>query len=125
MLHDNCLVAFSGLDRIPLPVDVHTAQATLQLGCIRPIGKSGQMADLIEAAHKVWRDALLGSFDSYPLQLDEPLWLLSRNGCRKTETWPCQFRSRCPAANFCQLDRIRLTVAGLAISDKAEWTITR
>lgn len=125
MLHDNCLVDFHGLDRIPVPVDVHTAQATLQIGCVRPISKSGQMADLTDAVHKVWRRALLGSPDgSYPLQLDEPLWILSRNGCRKTQLWPCEFRLRCPAANYCQPDRVRLTVAGMTTSGKAEWTVT-
>lgn len=60
MLHDNCRVNLSHLGEIPLPVDIHTAQATLQTGCIRPSQLEGSMGQLRKAV----RAALKGSFSA-------------------------------------------------------------
>lgn len=82
MLHDNCQVELEHLGEIPLPVDMHTAQATLQTGCIRPGQRAGNMCELRKAVQQVWKEALGSAADeSYPLRLDEPLWLLIRQGC--------------------------------------------
>lgn len=111
MLHDNCGVALARLERVPLPVDIHTATATLQLACVRAEAYSGDFAPLREAIQRVWRQALEGT-GHYPLQLDEPLWHLSRAGCRVTRAWPCEFQARCPVGALCGASRVRLSVGG-------------
>lgn len=111
MLHDNCGVALERLDRIPLPVDVHTATATLQTACVRAVEYRGDFAPVREAVWRVWRQALEGT-GAYPLQLDEPLWHLSRAGCRVTRTWPCEFQAQCPVGALCGASRVRLSVGG-------------
>ena len=125
MLHDNCLVNLDHLGEVPLPVDIHTAQATLQTGCIRPSQLEGSMGQLRKAVQQVWKEAsALAADGTYPLRLDEPLWLLSRQGCRKTPTWPCAYRERCPVVEYCQPNRIRLSVAGDPNQQLSEWNIT-
>lgn len=111
MLHDNCGVELERLDRVPLPVDVHTATATLQLACVRAEAYRGRFAPLREAIQRVWRQALEGTED-YPLQLDEPLWHLSRAGCRVTRTWPCEFQRECPVGAWCGASRVGLSIGG-------------
>lgn len=120
LLHDCCGVELRRLDEVPLPVDIHTAQATLQTGCVRAKVRSGRMADLREATQEVWKRALAGS-GAYSLQMDQPLWLLSRRGCRRAEGWPCSARRGCPAADLCAPERMWLTVAGNANQEGSEW----
>ncbi|MGI6206653.1 MAG: hypothetical protein ACOYEW_00455 [Anaerolineae bacterium] len=125
MLHDNCGVPLQRLGDIALPVDVHTAQATLQLGCVRPLRDRGPMSALTEAVQRVWREALKDSPEGvYPLKLDEPLWTLSRLGCRATQTWPCGTRGQCPVAAYCLPERVWLQVAGNPGSSRSEWRVT-
>lgn len=123
MLHDNCHVQLRRLADVPLPIDVHTAQASLQVGAVQAEEWSGPMEGPRTAAQAAWREALQGSAD-YPLRLDEPLWLLSRNGCRKTETWPCQFRDRCPVAGLCDPRGPVINIRGAEITDQNECRIT-
>ncbi len=124
MLHDTCLVELAHLNEVPLPVDIHTAQATLQTGCIRASQLEGSMGQLRKAVQQVWKEAsALAADGTYPLGLDEPLWLLSRQGCRKTPTWPCAYREHCPVVAYCQPNRIRLSVAGDPNQQQSEWSI--
>jgi hypothetical protein len=123
MLHDNCGVKLHKLDQIPLPVDVHTAQATLQLGCVTPDGTSGRMEELREAVQAVWREALSAG-TAFPLQIDEPLWLLSRQGCRVTSSWPCAFAERCPVVEFCVPEQRRLSTPSGGGQEAGEWAVT-
>lgn len=121
MLHDNCGVELKNLDRVPIPVDIHTAHATLQTGCLEWEPGRGEMVPLREAVQAVWREALQGT-GYYPLQLDEPLWLLSRNGCRRTEGWWCDFAGRCPVAQWCTPERrVGLTNAGTTGEEVRLW----
>lgn len=122
MLHDNCGLPLVHIADVPLPVDIHTAQATIQTGCVRTGAGRGTMAQLRGAVQQVWREALAGG-PAYPLRLDEPLWLLSRAGCRVTQTWPCEFRGRCPVAGQCQAQHHWLGIAGSVNQDGSEWTI--
>lgn len=89
----------SGLEELPIPVDIHIAAATVMTGCIcGPFEVPSK--ELRDAVVQVWFDACRdGAY--YPLQFDEPLWHLSRRGCRKTSSFPCEFRSHCPVAEFC------------------------
>lgn len=125
MLHDNCGVELHRIGLVPLPVDVHTAQATLQIGCVRSGGWQGPMSELREAVQAVWREACSDQVgEAYPLRMDKPLWLLSRQGCRKTTTWPCEFLSRCPVAEYCQSQHVWLTVTGNVNQDGSESKVT-
>lgn len=51
MLHDNCGVQFDRLTAVGLPVDVHTAQATLQIGAVHTSGYRGPMGPGRRAGH--------------------------------------------------------------------------
>ena len=126
MLHDNCGVALRRIEEVPLPVDIHTAQATLQTGCVRRVEGRGTMKELREAVQQVWRGALTtADSGTYPLRMDEPLWMLSRQGCRVTRTWPCEFLAECPVGLQCQAKQLWLAAAtGGPIQDETEWTIT-
>ena len=122
MLHDNCRVPLARMHEVPIPVDIHIAQATLQTGCVLPPPRSGAMGELRDATIRVWKEALGGSA-SYPLRLDEPLWHLSRRGCRVRTQWPCELRARCPVGDFCHRLPLRLEVKGNAGEDRSEWRI--
>ncbi len=124
MLHDNCQVDLDHLGEVPLPVDIHTAQATIQTGCVRPSQPEGSMDQLRKAVQHVWKEALVLADDgTYPLRLDEPLWLLSRQGCRKTKRWPCEYRTSCPVVAYCQPSYLKLSVAGDPNQQQSEWKI--
>jgi len=93
-----------GLDDLPIPVDTHIAAATVMTGCVRgPF--EGPFKKLRDAVTEVWFDACQGS-RYYPLQFDEPLWHLSRRGCRKTRSLPCEYKAQCPVTQFCTEARV-------------------
>lgn len=100
MLNDNWKGhEFLQMDEVELPVDVHTAAATVMLGCIRG-NYQGKFSHFSKLVHEAWR---LGCRNTsvYPLQLDEPLWHLSRNGCRNRKQSPCEHAGACPVGNHC------------------------
>jgi len=87
------------LDEVPIPVDTHIAAATMMTGCVRgPF--EGSFNELRDAVIEVWFAACQGS-NSYALLFNDPLWHLSRQGCRKTSGFPCEYRSQCPVAEYC------------------------
>lgn len=103
MLYDNLRLPLRNIDQIPIPVDVHIARATFATGCL-----TGEYRGTIsEAGSKIdesWKTSmgLLKDDDlKYRLQLDEPLWHLSRFGCTFRKDNTCQMRSRCPVSQFC------------------------
>jgi len=90
---------FTGLVELPIPVDIHIAAATVMTGCVQgPF--EGPFSVLRNAIEELWFSACEGT-PYYPLQFDEGLWHLSRRGCRKTQSFPCEFRWQCPVAQFC------------------------
>jgi hypothetical protein len=89
----------NNLDKVPIPVDTHTAAATVMTGCVRGPFK-GSFSELRETVTEVWFAACQGS-DSYALLFNDPLWHLSRQGCRRTRWFPCEYRSQCPVADYC------------------------
>ncbi len=96
---------FTGLEQLPIPVDIHIAAATVMTGGVRgPF--AGAFEELREAVVQVWFDACRGT-RSYPLQFDEPLWHLSRRGCRDTRTFPCVHQASCPVAAFCTATEVK------------------
>lgn len=92
-----------------MPVDIHSAQATLQTGCIELQAIGGINEQLRTAVQQVWREAAAGlGIGFHPLAIEEPVWVLSRKGCRQTSKWPCEYRDRCPVAELCLSQRVWL-----------------
>lgn len=95
-------IKLKNIDKVPMPVDVHVARATLRI-----IRRSNRRPDVPaegrEIAHE-WFEVCrsIGDPEIYPLALDEPLWLLSREGCSGTDDRNgCGRATECIAAEFC------------------------
>jgi hypothetical protein len=103
----------SGLDELPIPVDIHIVAATVMTGCVcGPF--EGTFEELRDAVVQVWFDACQDT-QHYPLQFDEPLWHLSRRGCRKTPLFSCVYREQCPVTTFCTSTRLQVENEHVAI----------
>lgn len=103
MLHDEARIKFNNLHNVAIPIDIHTARATITTGCLS--GKfEGSFTKLTEEAKKAWIEACEGT-NHYPLELDEPLWNLSRLGCSSYKLGsPCPKRNQCNLSNFCTVN---------------------
>jgi hypothetical protein len=107
MLRDNVGVSdLKGLDRVPIPVSIHVARATLCLGIVK--GRhAGPLAELFEHVRTVWFESVKGlSVEGRPmiaLDVDEPLWHLSKYGCthRDGKAGVCPLYDRCEAKDLC------------------------
>jgi hypothetical protein len=112
MLRDNVGESrLVGLDRVPIPVDVHVARATFALGVVR--GQySGPLEQAYEAVRKAWFAAVKGlAVHGRPmiaLDVDEPLWHLSRSGCTSRDklTGECPVIGRCEMKGLCVPGRV-------------------
>jgi len=99
MINDVIGINLKNLDKIPIPVDIHIARATLCLGCLK--GKYiGSIEDIFMEIDKVWKDACK-SLPYYRLQLDEPLWHLSKYGCTNRRDNYCINSMKCPVSQYC------------------------
>ena len=107
MLRDNVgLNEIRNLDKVPIPVDVHIARATLALGVVR--GRyTGSVENLFKTIRKAWFEGVTGlNVDERPmiaLDVDEPLWHLSKYGCtnRNLITGDCPVYDTCEAKAHC------------------------
>ena len=101
------------LDKVPIPVDIHVARATLATGVVK--GKvMGKFEDLYEEIRRAWFKSIQGmSLKNRPmiaLDIDEPLWHLSKYGCsaRDKITGACPVSDICEARKFCVKGQIRI-----------------
>ena len=99
MLADECGVPLKRLDEIPIPVDVHIARTTFACGALHGSAHAG-VEELADAIADVWREACRG-LDAYPLQLDQALWLQSRDGCSTRRGDTCPRESECAISDLC------------------------
>lgn len=113
MLKDIAELPLKNIEKVPLPIDVHTARATYRVVYQRN-DKPAIEAERTRIAQDWFRICdSVGDSRIYPLALDEALWLLSREGCTSTDgrdTCPrmaqcavvhhCVFASRGPAASI-------------------------
>jgi hypothetical protein len=114
ILRDNaCIEQLNNLDKVPIPVDIHVARATLATGVIR--GKfQGRLHDLFEDIRVVWAGSvkrlIVKDRSMIPLDVDEPLWHLSKYGCtyRNKETGMCPVSGKCEARNLCIKGKIAI-----------------
>jgi hypothetical protein len=112
MLRDNVGESrLVGLERVPIPVDVHVARATFALGVVR--GRySGPLDEAYEMVREAWFAGVQGleahGRPMVALDVDEALWNLSRLGCtnRDKTTGNCPVIARCEAKSLCVLGKI-------------------
>ena len=107
MLRDNVgITQLKKLDAVPIPVDIHVARASLCLGVIRG-SFNGNLDEIFPFIRRAWFEGVNGAFvNNRPmiaLDVDEPLWHLSKYGCtmRNSNTGFCPHRSSCEAKNQC------------------------
>ena len=103
IMHKEAGIPFKGLELVPIPIDIHTARASITTGCVVGdfTGKFGELADI---AKKAWVEACSNT-GYYPLQLDEALWNLGRFGCTNIVDGECTVRSGCELAKHCTANR--------------------
>lgn len=107
MLRDNVGVSqLKCLDKVPIPVDIHIARATLATGIVK--GEfDGRLDELFGHIREAWFESVKGlrvqARDMIALDVDEPLWHLSKFGCtnRDKTTGTCPHYSACEAKAFC------------------------
>ena len=106
MLRDNVRIEeFKNLDSVPIPVDIHIARSTLALGIVK--GKfEGRLEELFDYIRKAWSEGVKGLYiDGKPmiaLDLDEPLWYLSKYGCTNRN----KTHRGCPSFQVCDLKKL-------------------
>lgn len=115
MLRDNAGIdCMKNLDLVPIPVDIHVARASLCLGIVR--GRyEGRLETVFEEIRHAWAESVRGHAAGdramIALDVDEPLWHLSRFGCAKrdTKTGRCPLRARCELGAFCVEGRVAIS----------------
>jgi len=107
MLRDNVgIVKLKNLDQVPIPVDIHVARATLSIGIVRGTF-SGKLDYLFDGVRKAWFNSVerlrIKDRPMIALDVDEPLWHLSKYGCTKRDklSGECPVITRCEAREFC------------------------
>lgn len=114
MLRDNVRRAkLRNLEKVAIPVDIHIARATLTTGVVR--GQfEGRLDELFKCIRKAWfksvKDLNVKNRPMIALDVDEPLWHLSKYGCTKRDeiNGYCSVYSRCEAKDFCVNGKIRI-----------------
>ncbi|MCD6134542.1 MAG: hypothetical protein J7J25_03370 [Candidatus Omnitrophica bacterium] len=106
MLKDNAgITLLRNLDKVPIPVDIHVARATLAIGIVRGSVKT-KLDKLFEYIRKAWFESVKGlnirNRQMIALDLDEPLWHLSKYGCSKRD----KTTNSCPVFNKCEMKEL-------------------
>jgi len=114
MLRDNVgLEQLRNLDKIPIPVDIHVARATLAVGVVRGQARIS-FASLFEDIRRAWfesvEDLRVMGRPMIALDVDEPLWHLSKYGCTNRDkiTGYCPAHRNCEAREYCVNGRINI-----------------
>jgi len=100
------------LDKVPIPVDIHIARASLVLGVVR--GKySGNINGLFNEIRAAWfagaSDHNIENRNMVAVDVDEPLWNLSKYGCSKRKpNGDCPKREGCSFSQYCIAGRIKI-----------------
>jgi len=113
MLRDNLgITQLKNLDKVPIPVDVHIARSSLALGIVKG-DYNGRLETLFEDIRAAWFECVRGLYtgkrEMVALDVDEPLWHLSKYGCSKSRdkaTGKCGLIKTCNAREFCISGRV-------------------
>lgn len=118
MLHDNLDFKLKNLSEIPIPVDVHIARATLSTNCLtgQYFGSISTIAPIIDEVWTKTMNLITNNGLKYRLQLDEPLWHLSRYGCRYRKDNYCPKKGKCPVAKFCSNGFVSVSTKGIKVN---------
>ncbi len=119
MLKDNLNINLKNLDKVPLPVDVHVARSSFRTGALIGEYNGSRNNRISSLINEVWREAIhqLNDEDlTYTLQLDEPLWHLSKYGCRKRKDLICPREGDCPVGKFCVTGDIKINSGHISVS---------
>ncbi len=113
MLRDNVGIALQNMKLIPIPADIHIVRATMSTGVLR--GRFvGSLDALRTAVENVWSNALQDA-ELAPLDVDEPLWHLSREGCSKRGLDCCPLEASCPVRDYCIRGCVAVSTEGVRI----------
>lgn len=114
MLKDNIgITQLRNLEKVPIPVDRHIARATLSTGVIRGRFR-GRLDKLFEYIRKAWFESIKGlktkTRPMIALDVDEPLWHLSKYGCSKRDkvSGYCPLFNTCEARDFCVKGKLKI-----------------
>lgn len=114
MLRDNIgMTQLKSLEKVPIPVDRHVARATLTTGVVRGSFKL-RLEDLFQYIREAWFKSVEGLHvrkrPMIALDVDEPLWNLSKYGCsyRDKITGDCPDYASCEARSFCIKGMIKI-----------------
>jgi len=102
------------LERIPIPVDVHTARATFRLGCMNG-SYNGVPEGLYPQIQQYWF-AVSKKVNLISLDIDSPLWTLSKYGCRTRRETYCPKEKLCYFNKFCKNGFYKPTANNLEIN---------
>jgi hypothetical protein len=114
MLRDNVGLQLSRMDQVPIPMDIHIGRATLSTGVLRGRFR-GTLDQIRPYVEEVWAKGLEGS-RFIPLDIDEPLWHLSRYGCSKRSPDGCPVTEQCPVQVFCARGMVRVSTEALEVN---------
>lgn len=115
MLRDNVgITKLKNLDRVPIPVDIHIARASLTTGIVR--GQyNGRLEEMFKDIREAWFEGVMGisvkGRQMIALDVDEPLWHLSKYGCSKNRdknNGNCLVEDKCELKDFCVKGRISI-----------------
>jgi len=80
MMEDVCGLKLTGLNRIPLAVDVHIARATIFSGCLIGNGIKTSIPKIMDDINQIWTKVAINLNHENKFIIDEPLWTLSKYG---------------------------------------------
>lgn len=116
LLRDNVGCNLINMEMIPIPVDIHVARATLSLGVVNG-SYEGSLENLFGSIRRAWFESVEGLTrpDGQPfiaLDVDEPLWHLSRQGCSKrNQGGTCPEEELCLCRDYCVPGLIEIDTA--------------
>lgn len=113
MLRDNVGLQLRNLGQVPIPMDIHIGRATLSTGVLRGRYR-GTLDQIRPDVEEAWARGLEGT-RFVPLDVDEPLWHLSRYGCSRRTPDGCPAIEQCPAQVFCAPGLVKVSTESLEV----------
>ncbi len=115
MLRDNVNIShIQNLESVPIPVDIHIARASMCLGVVKGTYEGG-LTDIFSSIRDVWAQSVKGHrINDRPmiaLDVDEPLWHLSKYGCMKRDpiSGQCPLQGECELGEFCVEGKVQVS----------------
>lgn len=110
MMKDVCGIEIKKIEKIPFPVDVHTARATVFTGCLTGNNIKTSVSKIRTDVDRIWENAAEQTKEFNKFDLDEPLWILSKYGCKKLKDMKCPVFEKCILNNFCEAVKRKMKI---------------